>query len=150
MSSEENEGQDENNKNKKSEPILYSKIGYIPETSLPDLIWDLRDKENRWISDINQVITEARLELRDIYLYHAVMVNGLHLANDRYSSNEWAKSPLGFKVHAIRDKIDGSGKIEIPIAQWRGTIVSKLHLEAIPRVIKGFLIQYLMQKSHPI
>ncbi|MBB1486706.1 hypothetical protein [Oceanospirillum sediminis] len=90
------------------------------------------DEEAKWIQEINEVVMEFGGVFHSIFLRWAVTINGLHVAEDKYSDPEWKKKGLSFAVQGIRNRKDGSGPELTNVRVWDGNMAAEVHSSSIP------------------
>lgn len=91
-----------------------------------------KKEKYEWASDANSLVMDFGGVFNSIYLRWAFAVNGLHVARDRYSSDDWIKSPTKFNVIGIRNATDGSGPRQEVIFEPDNNVVGELHGSTIP------------------
>lgn len=102
-----------------------------PDNSLPlnNFIFKAEDPKYIWIENTTKKIGEWRATFRSTYISWAITINGLHVANKKYSDENWIKDHA-FKISSVRNTEYGVGII--PIAKWESKKVAIAHLKPIP------------------
>lgn len=88
--------------------------------------------EFQWVANANAITMDFGGVFHSIFLRWAVTINGLHVATEKYKSNEWLKSKKSFTVTGIRNSLDGSGPRLEHVRVWDGDMASKVHESSIP------------------
>lgn len=94
--------------------------------------FECQDLEKKWISKANKITMDFGGIFHSIFLRWAVTVNGLHVATEKYQSQNWIDSGKSFSVVGIRNKIDGSGPHQTYVRIWDGKFASEIHASSIP------------------
>jgi len=84
--------------------------------------------ELKWIELTTERLGHWRAKFRSAYIGWSVTINGLFIAHDKYSSEDWKKNHK-FKVSSIRGE-DGYAAIK-PIALWESSKVADAHMRPI-------------------
>ena len=85
----------------------------------------------KWIHNANIVTMDFGGVFHSIFLRWAVTVNGLHVASEKYSTEEWLKSGKSFAVSGYRNSLDGHPHYT-NVRVWDGKMASKVHASSIP------------------
>src|SRR5690606_21914298 len=70
-----------------------------------------------------------RAIFRSSYIAWAISINGLFVAEQRYSDPNWIRSNQ-FVVHALR--LQNDAPVQTPIAQWPGPRAAEAHVSVAP------------------
>ncbi len=88
--------------------------------------------ENQWVGEANKLVMDFGGIFHSVYLRWAFAVNGLHVAQDRYSSDDWLNGNKEFNVTGIRNSLDGSGPKQTVVYGPEKHVVAELHGSTIP------------------
>jgi len=105
---------------------------YDQEKPIKWIEFECSTPEKKWIYDVNTITMDFGGVFHSIFLRWAVTVNGLHVAAEKYKSQEWANSGKGFAVTGIRNAEDGSGPNQTYVRIWDGKMASEVHASSIP------------------
>lgn len=102
--------------------------GQIKQIDFLDFI--LNDPDKKWMEESNKLVMDFSAVFHSIYLRWAVTINGLNVAEEKYSSKEWENPLKAFAVAGIRN---GKKSPEIVhLKQWDGKTASEIHKSSIP------------------
>lgn len=88
--------------------------------------------EYEWVGEANKLVMEFGGIFHSVYLRWAFAINGLHVAQEHYSSNDWLNENKIFNVNGIRNSIDGSGPKQSVVYEPEKHEVAELHGSTIP------------------
>ena len=95
------------------------------------------DPDLKWIEATTEKIGEWRAVFRSTYISWSLTINGLHIANQKYSSQDWIKNNA-FKISSVRP-VNGRAGIS-PIALWESEKVADAHLKPLAMICSYGLI----------
>lgn len=102
-----------------------------PDDSVPinNVIVRTEKEKLKWIEKTTERIGDWRAKFRSTYIGWAITINGLHVANSKYSDQHWIDNHA-FRISSVRD-VKGAADI-VPIALWDSSKVASAHLKPIP------------------
>ncbi len=105
--------------------------------SITNLIFRTDDVKLKWLELSMEQIGYWRARLRSTYISWALMINGLHVAHEKYADPEWIESNT-FRISSVRPS---KGKAELQvIAEWEGRNVASAHMQQLPMICSYGLI----------
>lgn len=102
-------------------------LGNIHKDSPPPInnfIVEPKSVDDAWIKNTTEKIGDWRACFRSTYIRWALVINGLHVAKDRYETKKG--EPVGFAIDSLR--VNGLENI----AFWNMEVAAKNHGETIP------------------
>ena len=108
---------------------------------LPDidnLIVSAEKEEDKWIEDTTRLIGDWRSIFRSTYLRWALSINGLHVASEKYSNQDWYNKN-SFYVQSIRIGQNGTPE-QAKMVTWDGVTAARAHLKTIDMMAAWGLI----------
>lgn len=81
---------------------------------------------------MNEVVMKFGGVFHSIFLRWAVTINGLHVAAEKYQSEEWLDSGKAFAVSGIRNSLDRQGSNLAHVQIWDGKMAAEVHTSSIP------------------
>jgi hypothetical protein len=97
-----------------------------------NVIHKARSDDELWAEEITTRLGDWRAVFRSSYMCWALSINGLFVARDRYSGEEWTENKR-FQVRAIRPR--GESFVEVPISEWPGKRAADAHASIIPMIL---------------
>ena len=88
--------------------------------------------EKQWILEANEATMDFGGVFHSIFIRWAVTINGLHVAAEKYKSEQWKQSGRSFAISGIRNKSDGTGPHLTNVQIWPGEKASDIHSSSIP------------------
>ena len=95
--------------------------------SVNNLIYKAKSKDEIWIEETTSQIGEWRAIFRSTYMRWALCINGLFVAEEKYSDPQWSKNNE-FTIHSLR----GVPPIKRVIARWKGKETAEAYKKIIP------------------
>lgn len=115
--------------------VLYEQSTFhmqeITRDKLPNIenfIYKTDIEELKWIEHSTEFIADWRYRLRSTYTRWSLCINGLFVAQEKYSSPEWKKPERQFYVSSVR--VNQQLQLQqVPIAVWDGEFTAKASIE---------------------
>lgn len=117
-------------------PVNKLSTELLPEIN--NIIYEAQgDNETLWIEESTKQLAEWNNIFKSTYIRWALAINGLHLAQEKYSKPEFYENKQ-FTISGIRK--NGENHIVRPIMYWDGQTAAKSHFETVNMIASYGLI----------
>lgn len=107
--------------------ILVDQVDPSILSSINNIVYKSTDDSTKWIEETTAKIGDWRAIFRSVYIRWALAINGLHVANERYSSSKEEKS---FYINSLR--MDNGPAKQTKIAEWDFPTAADAHIKTLP------------------
>lgn len=115
----------------------------VPPADVTNLIMKAATDQGRWIETFTSQIGPARARFRSTYFHWAMSINGLHIAAERYASEEWQTGHGDFIITGLRPP-----ELRAVLASWPGDEAAEAHKATLPKMAAwGYIELYAALES---